>query len=125
MKTIWVHVNDKTVPTEECCGSLRTDKNFDSSKIRDMLCREVSHEIGRNSNTNYSKKTECHTLYFHCPIKNAQCNGKLLSILVQTNRHVSVWKGAKENMIMMSPRDVNLYLTMLDHLFMPIATAMS
>ena len=89
MKTIWVHVNDKTVPTEECCGSLRTDKNFDSSKIRDMLCREVSHEIGRNSNTNYSKKTECHTLYFHCPIKKCPMQWKV-TVYPSSNKQTRV-----------------------------------
>ena len=69
MKTIWLHLRDTVVNSEECVSSSSGGNLFDSSKIRDILCREVTENIGRISTTNYRKKSECQVVYFLCPTK--------------------------------------------------------
>ena len=89
MKTIWIHVNDISVPTDDCGCSLRAERNFDSSKIRDILRREISHDIGRLANTNYIKKTQCHVLYFHSPRKKCTMQWKV-SVYPSSNKQTRV-----------------------------------
>ena len=70
MKTVWIHLKDTLVNFDECASKSREKYKIYPSKIKDLLCCEVSEDIGRISTTNYRRKSDSHVVYFDCPRKN-------------------------------------------------------